>query len=629
VGGFEILGELGRGGMGVVFRVRTQEGKEAALKLLPMVEPGKLARFERERRLLSSLGEAEGFVGLLDAGTSAEGAWLLMPLVPGGTLGKKLLAGPLTVPETVALGGKLAEALGRAHERGIVHRDIKPENVLFTSDGRPLVADLGLAKHFDRSGPGATASLSLTQRGMTKGTAGYMAPEQIQDARSAGPQSDVFALGAVLWECLAGTPAFQGASALEVFARVSEGAKEPLERTDVPSWLEETLERALATDPRVRFPDGASLARALRGQGRGLEKLPGRVGRRRSPLLVAAVLALGLVALGAGLLLGGSLAKTSAPPSPPATNAPPPAPPAPAPKPPPEEPLPRGLSLPGRKVPAASGEVPLYLYKLPDGSEIEMVKVPAGEFFMGSDDADAEEQEKPWHKHHLLRDCWIGRTDVTWRQYLAFTKAAHHAEPDEPSWRDRTPKERSDHPVAMVSWEDAGDYCTWAGLALPREEEWEKAARGEDGRRYPWGDEWDPGTRCNFADSSYPVDELTQNGVKLLEIFAKYGIHWDREHSDGFAFTSPVGSFPGGVSPVGALDMAGDVGQWCADFYEEHAYERYARGDTSPPATSDHRSARGGGFDDDARHNRSSARNGLLPVYRNGALGFRVCLRSR
>jgi tetratricopeptide (TPR) repeat protein len=301
IGPYEVLGELGRGGMGVVYRVRAPDGREAALKLLVKADPDAIARFERERRLLASLGEDEGFVGLLDAGTSPEGTWLVMPLVPGGTLRRRLEAGALGVEETVALGVDLARALGRAHARGIVHRDVKPENVLFTAAGRPLLADLGLAKHFDPAASGASRSVLLTKRGAFKGTAAYMASEQIEDASRTGPPADVFALGAVLHECLAGRPAFRGGTVLEVFARVASGTVEPIGRSDVPPWLEAILRRALAREPSARFADGAALAGALAGRESGaatqvvLEERP----RRAFLLPVLAGVAVAGVALAA------------------------------------------------------------------------------------------------------------------------------------------------------------------------------------------------------------------------------------------------------------------------------------------------------------------------------------------
>jgi tetratricopeptide (TPR) repeat protein len=304
IGPYEVLGELGRGGMGVVYKVRTSNGLEAALKLLTAMDEASFARFERERRLLAVLGEEQGFVGLLDAGTSAEGAWLLMPFVPGGTLRKRLEAGPLGVAETVAVGAELARALGAAHARGIVHRDVKPENVLFTASGRPLLADLGLAKHFDSLAAGGSKSVILTERGAFKGTAGYLAPEQIVDAAKAGPPADVFALGAVLHECLSGQPAFSGATVLDVLARLNSGTVEPLR--DVPPWLEETVMRALALDPRARFPDGDALAEALRtGHGASQGEVARAGGRRGVLLPIVAGATLG------GLVLAVALGRTA------------------------------------------------------------------------------------------------------------------------------------------------------------------------------------------------------------------------------------------------------------------------------------------------------------------------------
>jgi regulator of sirC expression with transglutaminase-like and TPR domain len=262
IGPYEVRGELGRGGMGVVYRARSPSGDDVAVKVLRRVDPEALARFERERRLLTTLGEAEGFVGLLDAGIAAQGAWLAMPFVTGGTLRTRLDAGCLGIEETVSLGSQLAAALGKAHERGIVHRDVKPENVIFTRSGRPLLADLGLAKHFDRSAPGASQSMGLTDQGLLVGSAGYMAPEQI-DGASVGPPADVFALGAILHECLAGRRAFPGTTPMNALARLARGDPDRLDREDLPPWLRAVIERALSRDPRARFPDGASLARAL------------------------------------------------------------------------------------------------------------------------------------------------------------------------------------------------------------------------------------------------------------------------------------------------------------------------------------------------------------------------------
>ncbi len=302
IGAYEVLDELGRGAMGVVYRVRAREGGLAALKLLQKRDPLAFGRFERERRLLGTLGEREGFVGLLDAGSSPAGPWLVMPLVPGGALRQRLDQGPLAVDETLSIGIALASALGRAHERGIVHRDVKPENVLFTASGRGLLADLGLAKHFDPDAAGASLSVRLTRAGVITGTAAYMAPEQLGDAASVGPASDVFALGAVLFECLAGRPAFEGKTVLEVLTKLGSGTTGPIGRVDVPAWLEATIRRTLVREPLERFADGAALARALEQRG-----VPGASGARSArPLLLGA-------AAGAAVLAGLALAPRTEP----------------------------------------------------------------------------------------------------------------------------------------------------------------------------------------------------------------------------------------------------------------------------------------------------------------------------
>jgi hypothetical protein len=273
IGPYVVERELGRGGMGVVHAGRSPSGAAVAIKLLLRTTKREtLARFDRERRLQAGLGEEAGFVPVMDVGDSPEGPWLAMPLVPGGTLRARLGRGPLGIEETVELGRALAQAAGRAHGLGIVHRDLKPENVLFTLPGaetgnwgRPLVSDLGLAKHFSSEVPGASQSVSLSRTGELVGTAGYMAPEQMNSAKEVGPPADVFSLGAILYECLAGEPAFEADSIHGVFAKVAQGDFAPVrkKRPDAPRWLAAVVERALAKEPADRFPDGAALAAAL------------------------------------------------------------------------------------------------------------------------------------------------------------------------------------------------------------------------------------------------------------------------------------------------------------------------------------------------------------------------------
>jgi len=327
VGRYEVLEVVGRGASGEVARARTADGRVVALKLLQRTDPLTLSRFARERRLLESLGLEQGFVPLLDAGTDQQqGPFIAMPFIEGGTLAQRLARGPLSVVETRALGIKVARALGEAHKRGVVHRDLKPSNILLDARGAPLIADLGLAKHFAKDAPGAEASRDLTRTGAIFGTAGYMAPEQLGDSRAAGPAADVFALGVVLYECLAKEPPFFAASLVELLVLVEEGRFQPLRarRRDVPARLARTIERCLARDPDERFQDGEALAQALEASA------------RRSPLpLYAGALVAAALLVGGGALAG---AKWAAGRAPPAAASPPPAPPAPPPPAPPPSP---------------------------------------------------------------------------------------------------------------------------------------------------------------------------------------------------------------------------------------------------------------------------------------------------
>jgi tetratricopeptide (TPR) repeat protein len=297
IGPYEVAGVIGEGGSGRVYHGRAPDGREVAVKVLLERRGDAVARFERESRLLARLGQAEGFIPVVDLGESLEvGPYFVMPFLEGGDLRARLRKGPLPVGEAVELGIRLARALGRAHELGVIHRDVKPGNVLFARSGerpsecQPLLGDLGLAKHFDREAPGGSASASLSKTGSFRGTLAYTPPEQLTDAKSVGPAADVYALGVVLYECLAGHLPHDAGTVVELLVKVTDGKRVPLRtaRRDVPNAVAAVVERALAHDPRKRFANGAELAAALEAA----RSAPETWGRR-VPVLVALLLAAG------------------------------------------------------------------------------------------------------------------------------------------------------------------------------------------------------------------------------------------------------------------------------------------------------------------------------------------------
>lgn len=258
-----------------------------------------------------------------------------------------------------------------------------------------------------------------------------------------------------------------------------------------------------------------------------------------------------------------------------------------------------------------------------DGAE--MVFVPSGAFKMGSSDADISAvasadprsevslmaSEKPQRLVNL-DDYWIYRTEVTVAQYRRFCDATRRPMPRPPDWG-----WKDDHPMVNVTWHDASAYAAWAGAALPTEAEWEKAARGTDGRRFIWGDAWPPPSKSgNFAD------EAMARKYRRWQLVPNY--------SDGFIETAPVGSFPVGASPYGALDMIGNVWEWCADWFDPAYYVRAPADNPMGPTTGKYRSLRGGCWSNfDADFLRPSKRNRKLPDDSDDKTGFRCIVRRK
>ncbi len=240
--------ELGRGGMGRVFRARDERlGRAVAVKVLKpeiTAHPDSAdfrARFAREARTLARL-EHPGIVAVHDFGTTAAGdAYLVMQLVPGGSLAGRL---PLPVPEAIDVARQVCEALAYAHGRGVVHRDIKPENVLIGDDGRARLSDFGIARLLEPALEDGADARPLTRPSLVLGTPGYMAPEARAGA-APDPRADVFAVGALLAHMLTG--------------RHPDGAMQ----AGIPPALAPVIARATAFDPLRRTPSADALAREL------------------------------------------------------------------------------------------------------------------------------------------------------------------------------------------------------------------------------------------------------------------------------------------------------------------------------------------------------------------------------
>ena len=225
LGSYEATARIGAGGMGEVYQARdTKLDRDVALKVLPdafTADPDRLARFEREAKVLASLNHPN--IGHIYELEEAEGTKaLVLELVEGPTLADRIAEGPIPIDEALPIAKQIAEALKAAHEQGIIHRDLKPANVKVKADGTVKVLDFGLAKAFqpDASDPNVSASPTIsltaaaTQMGMVIGTAAYMSPEQAK-GKAVDKRADVWAFGAVLYEMVTGRKMFEAGDVSE------------------------------------------------------------------------------------------------------------------------------------------------------------------------------------------------------------------------------------------------------------------------------------------------------------------------------------------------------------------------------------------------------------------------------
>jgi len=317
-GRYRVERELGHGGMASVYLAHDEElGRPVAVKVLPehlAVDDAFRARFVREARLAGRLSHPN-IVRVFDAGDDDGRPYIVMEYVPGASLAD---AAPLPAGEVVDLGVQACAGLQHAHDAGLVHRDVKPANLLVRDDGVLKIADFGIAR--------AAESTRHTEAGTLLGTAAYLAPEQIAGS-DATPASDIYSLGAVLYELLTGQPPYTFSSLAELAAKQSDGMIEPVAdgEPSVPHEVEAAVMHSLARDPSFRPGSAAELAQELGAGGYDQPTRPlsrravtrPRPGRRGALWLVAAlVVAAVAVALGFAKLGDRGNHRTPPPPTP-------------------------------------------------------------------------------------------------------------------------------------------------------------------------------------------------------------------------------------------------------------------------------------------------------------------------
>lgn len=614
-----LLKPLGQGGMGSVWLAEHLSlGTEVAVKFIrperAAVDPSLIQRFDNEAKAAARIG-SDHVVRIQDYGLADDGTtpYLVMERLSGRSLDAVLDERRRLPPtEVVRVVRDVAEALDAAHALGIVHRDIKPQNIFLTErDGEPgpvKVLDFGVAKVVSEAGvPGASA---LTATGTVIGSPPYMSPEQLEGRRDVDERADLWSLGVVAYQALTGRLPFEGESFVRVGAAVLRGRYAPVSerREGLPAALDHWFTKCLCVDVAGRFASAGDMARALDAiaiEDIDDEDVPSEGSRialatteRDRPIAGSDTTGTGPSPGPAPSPTAGATAETTG-----------------------------SLAIPSRATPTSSwrrvtlwsaatlltaGAVALAVTRPwesgspdvtpvapvtfgPDDCPRGMTYVGGGTFQMGSEPGpEVPMIELPRHPVAVRPFC-IDTTEVTVAAYAACDDCEEPPKTIDGKEITRSGLEfwsqfcnasldgRDDHPINCVSWEQAQRFCVAKGARLPTEQEWERAARGEDGRIYPWG-QAAPSAEVANACGRECGDHLTA----LREALGAAA--WPSLHqgNDGAESTAPVGSFAAGASPEGVLDMAGNVWEWTAS-----AYCRYDEGSCGDPR----RVIRGGGWD--------------------------------
>src|SRR5271170_6495671 len=305
---YEVLGLLGAGGMGEVYRARDPVLKrEVAIKVLPSFvsqDPERLHRFEQEAQAAAALNNPN-ILAVHQFGVFEGAPYLVSELLEGGTLRQVVQRGPMPVRKAIDYAVQIAHGLAAAHEKGIVHRDLKPENLFVTKDGRVKILDFGLAKLKQHQPDPDGAAPTITQKtgpGMVMGTAGYMSPEQVR-GKAVDHRTDIFSFGAILYEMLTGKRAFQRSTSAETVTAILNDDPPSISQIvqTTPPGLQRVVHRCLEKNPEQRFQSASDLAFALEAlseSGSSAIHAASPVSRVRWPWIVVVVALASLAALG-------------------------------------------------------------------------------------------------------------------------------------------------------------------------------------------------------------------------------------------------------------------------------------------------------------------------------------------
>ncbi|MBN1149345.1 MAG: SUMF1/EgtB/PvdO family nonheme iron enzyme [Anaerolineales bacterium] len=566
---YRVVNLLGQGGFGAVYRAWDITFEiPCAIKENTEITEAAQRQFLREARMLRTLRHpnlpmvSDYFV------VAGQGQYLVMDYVEGQDLDEMLRGGPLPEARVLPWIMQVCDALSYLHAQNppIIHRDVKPGNIKITPQGKAVLVDFGIAKVYDPA--------MATTIGARAVTPGFSPVEQYGKGKT-DPRSDIYSLGATLYTLLTGVTL---PDSVDIMSG-AEPAPLPAQRANpaVSPHVSAAIDKAIQVDHRARWASAEEFKRALSMQ-------PAAAARETRPVDPQ----------GAAASSPARVAPTKVVSHSPARK-------------------PRRAPAWARKAVfaflALVGVTILYQAAkpfsfLPHGSAtpdfsdergVPMMRIPAGEFQMGSEDGYSD--ERPVHEVSL-EAFYIDVYEVTNQLYAECVQAGVCDLPDCDYYGK---SEYADHPVVCVDWNQAQAYCEWRGARLPSEAEWEKAARGGlQGARYPWGDE---GPTClAFASNGANFD-----GCSFL--------------GNGSG-TMPVGSFrPNGY---GLFDMAGNVWEWVLDWYDV-----YPGGD---PGASDYfgqtyRVVRGGSWLDDEYGLRSASRYGDDPTGTDVSFGFR-CARS-